>query len=79
VADTFICDNCGREFPADQLKEVVRTEGGQEITEKFDPECLDKKMNEAPDVYGVPGDVKRRAAFLADEGEVPEDATGKRG
>jgi hypothetical protein len=78
MAASFTCDNCGRDFPRDQLKEVIRSEGDTKVKENLCPECLDQKMNEAPDVYGVPGNEKRRAAFLADEGEVPEGATGKR-
>ena len=78
MTETFTCDNCGQEFPKDQLKEAIRNENGSEVKESLCPECLDKKMNEAPDVYGVPGDEKRRAAYLTDEGNVPEDATGKR-
>jgi hypothetical protein len=78
MADTFTCDNCGREFPREQLKEVIHSANGQR-KEALCAECLDKKMNEAPEVYGVPGDEKRRAAYLADEaGDVPESATGKR-
>jgi hypothetical protein len=78
MADTFTCDNCGRAFPREQLKEVIHSENGQR-KEQLCAECLDKKMNEAPEVYGIPGDEKRRAAYLADEpGDAPADATGKR-
>ena len=78
MTETFTCDNCGREFPREQLKEVVRSDDGQR-KENLCPECLDKKMNEAPEVYGIPGDQKRRAAYLSYEpGDVPEAATGKR-
>jgi hypothetical protein len=79
MADTFTCDNCGREFPRDQLKEVVRNDDGRETRERLCPECLDRKMNEAPEVYGIPGEEKRRAAYLGDEsGHAPAGATGKR-
>jgi DNA-directed RNA polymerase subunit RPC12/RpoP len=78
--DTFKCDDCGREFPRSQLKEAFRKEGDAEVRETLCPNCLDRRMNEASEVYGVPGDEKRRAAFL-DEGEggVPhEETTGRR-
>lgn len=81
MADTFTCDDCGRDFPRDQMKEVFlgngEGEGKQHL--ELDPECLDKRMNEAPDVYGVEGQEKRRAAYIAAQpGDAPADATGRR-
>ena len=78
--ETFKCDNCGREFPRSQLKEVFRKEGESEIREELCPTCLDQRMNEASDVYGVPGQQKRRAAYLDEgEGDAPhEETTGRR-
>jgi hypothetical protein len=80
MEESFRCDSCGREFPRAQLKEVFRKEGDGEVREELCPSCLDRRMNEAAEVYGVPGEEKRRAAFL-DEGlgDVPrEETTGRR-
>lgn len=77
MVDTFTCDNCGREWPREQLKEVKK--GDSDDTWRLCPECLDKKMDEASEVYGVEGDEKRRAAYLAESpDDKPEDATGRR-
>lgn len=78
MADTFTCDNCGKEFPTDQMKEVKVGDPDEML--KLDPECLDEKMKQADEVYGIDGDEKRRAAYLAsDAGEQPaEPVTGKR-
>ncbi|HWC14444.1 MAG TPA: hypothetical protein VG929_07605 [Actinomycetota bacterium] len=80
MADTFTCDNCGREFPTDQMKEVFSDAGGDVQRQELCAPCLDEKMNEAADVYGVEGQEKRRAAYLAQSsGDAPDDgATGKR-
>ena len=79
MADTFTCDNCGREFPKDQMKEVKKADSDQVL--KVDPECLDKLMNEGGQVYGVEGEEKRRAAYIAEgSGDAPDEpATGRRG
>ena len=77
----FTCDKCGQEFPQEQMKEVFLGGDGPEKGERRElcASCLDKKMNEAPEVYGVPGDEKRRAVKLEDAGEgPPAEATGKR-
>jgi hypothetical protein len=63
-------------------KEIkYRDESGQEVTEKVSAEELDEKMEEADAVYGVEGDDKRRAAYLAqDPDDEPEEPiTGERG
>jgi hypothetical protein len=63
-------------------KEIKYRDGsGKEVTEKVDAETLDEKMDEAESVYGVEGDDKRRAAYLAkDPGEKPDEpVTGERG
>lgn len=79
MTDSFTCDNCGKEFPADQMKEAfIDADGGVERQELC-ATCLDEKMNSAADVYGVDGQEKRRAAYLAQSpGDAPADATGKR-
>jgi len=66
---------------AEEKEIKYRDESGQEVTEKVDPETLDKKMNEADAVYGVEGDDKRRAAYLAESpDDVPDETpTGERG
>ena len=65
---------------ADEKEIKYRDDSGREVTEKVDPETLDEKMNEAHEVYGVEGDDKRRAAYLAQEpGDQPDEApTGQR-
>lgn len=80
MADTFTCDNCGSEFPTDQMKEVFSDEGGDVQRQELCAGCLDQKMNEAADVYGVEGQEKRRAAYLAhSSGDAPDEgATGRR-
>ena len=65
---------------ADEKEIKYRDESGRERSETVDTETLDKKMNEAEAVYGVEGDEKRRAAFIAEEpGETPDEpVTGER-
>lgn len=65
---------------AEEKEIKYRDESGEEVTEKVDPETLDEKMNEADAVYGVEGDEKDKAAYLAQEpGDKPdEEPTGKR-
>jgi hypothetical protein len=63
-------------------KEIkYRDESGNEVTERVSPEELDSKMEEADAVYGVEGDEKRRAAYLAQnpDDKPDEDVTGERG
>jgi len=64
----------------DEKEIKYRDDSGEEVTEKVDAETLDKKMDEADEVYGVPGDDKSRAAYLAQEpGDKPDEpVTGKR-
>lgn len=79
MADTFTCDNCGQEYPRDQMKEAFREEDGKEIREELCPNCLDERMNEASKVYGVRGEEKKAGAYLADdEGDRPAAPTGER-
>ena len=62
-------------------KEIkYRDDSGREVTEKVSAEELDRKMDEAEAVYGVEGDEKRRAAYLAKEPEDKPDEpiTGER-
>jgi hypothetical protein len=65
----------------DEKEIKYRDESGREVTEKVSAEELDEKMDEADAVYGVEGDDKRRAAYLAQspDDEPDEPATGKRG
>jgi NAD-dependent SIR2 family protein deacetylase len=80
MADSFTCDNCGNIFPSERLKEVVRDEESGRVSQRLCPQCLDEQMNQAAEVYGVEGEEKRRAAYLADHpGESPDvHTTGKR-
>ena len=80
MADTFTCDNCGNEFPVDQMKEAFTDSDGGVERQELCASCLDQKMNEAADVYGIEGQEKRRAAYLAQSpGDTPaEPTTGKR-
>ena len=79
MADTFKCDNCGQELPEDQMKEVFIDGDGGVSRQELCASCLDEKMNSAADVYGVEGQEKRRAAYLvADPGDEPAEATGRR-
>lgn len=80
MADTFTCDNCGNDFSADQMKEAFRDSDSGVERQELCGGCLDRKMNEAADVYGVEGQEKRRAAYLAQSpGDSPDQgATGKR-
>lgn len=79
MADAFKCDNCGKELPADQMKEVFVDGDGGVARQELCATCLDQRMNEAAEVYGVEGQEKRRAAYLAaSPGDAPEQATGRR-
>ena len=63
-------------------KEIkYRDDSGREVTEKVSAQELDSKMEDADAVYGVEGDEKRRAAYLAQEAEDKPDEpiTGERG
>ena len=71
--DTFVCENCGREFPKRRLKEVV--EAGANRRELC-PECLDERMNRADAVQGGIGEEKPAAAYV-DEA-APQGAYGRR-
>ena len=64
----------------DEKEIKYRDESGREVTKKVDAATLDKKMNEADAVYGVSGEDKRRAAYLAqDPSDKPdEEPTGER-
>jgi hypothetical protein len=80
MADTFTCDNCGNTFPREQLKEVVRDGESGRVSQRLCPQCLDEQMDQAAEVYGIEGEEKRRAAYLADHpGESPDEpSTGRR-
>lgn len=66
MSDTFVCADCGREFPKSQMKEVVTDDGRKE---EVCPEDLDKRMNAADKVKGGPGEHKKAAAYLDDAAE----------
>lgn len=57
-----------------------RDASGEVVSEKVDARTLDRKMREADRVFGVDGDDKRRAAYLADdETDTPDEpVTGER-
>ena len=78
MAESFKCDNCGNEFPKSELKEAKI--GGSEEMSSLCPTCLDEKMNASEEVYGIEGDEKRRAAYLATDGsdQPSEPVTGQR-
>ncbi|MDQ3964586.1 MAG: hypothetical protein M3277_11865 [Actinomycetota bacterium] len=64
-----------------EKKEIkYRDDSGKEVAEKVDAETLDEEMNKAESVYGVEGEDKRRAAYLAEEpGDAPDEpVTGER-
>jgi NAD-dependent SIR2 family protein deacetylase len=79
ATETFTCDSCGQQFPTDQMKEVFE-EDTDKTALKLCPSCLDKRMGEAGEVFGVEGEEKKRAALVTDEpGQAPEEpVTGKR-
>lgn len=64
----------------DEKEIKYRDESGNEVSEKVDAETLDEKMNDAEAVYGVEGDEKKRAAYLAEQpGDTPDEpVTGER-
>ena len=64
----------------DEKEIKYKDDSGNEVTEKVDAETLDKKMNEAEAVYGVEGESKDKAAYLAQEpGDKPDEPiTGER-
>lgn len=80
MADTFTCDNCGSELPNDQMKEAFSDATEGVARQELCASCLDQKMNEAAEVYGVEGQEKRRAAYLGQSpGDTPDGgATGVR-
>jgi hypothetical protein len=64
----------------DEKEIKYRDDSGEEVTEKVDAETLDKKMNQADAVYGVDGDEKQKAAYLAQspDDKPDEPVTGER-
>ncbi|HYI46297.1 MAG TPA: hypothetical protein VE174_12640 [Actinomycetota bacterium] len=65
----------------DEKEIKYRDESGKEVSEKVDAETLDEKMNQADAVYGVEGDDKKKAAYLAQspDDKPDEPVTGERG
>ena len=76
---TFTCEQCGRELPKRQLKEVVYEEGKERIQKRLCPSCLDQAMNESSSVRGVVG-TEKAAAVHIDPGPGParRESFGKR-
>lgn len=66
--DTFVCEDCGRKFPARQMKEYF-DEAGKRM--ELCPDDLDERMNAQEVVRGGPG--KKKAAASYSE-EAPQDA-----
>lgn len=64
----------------DEKEIKYRDDSGQEVTEKVDAETLDEKMNEAEAVYGVEGEEKDKAAYIAQDADDKPDEpiTGER-
>jgi hypothetical protein len=64
----------------DEKEIKYRDESGQEVSETVDAATLDEKMNEAEAVYGVEGNTKDKAAYLAQdpEDQPNEQPTGER-
>ena len=75
MAGTTTCDNCGATITTDEMKEVFREGRENEDPERLCANCLDQRMNEAPEVVGVEGEDKRRAALIPEAGEQPERET----
>lgn len=78
MTENFTCDNCGNEFPKSDMKEAKADDSDRMLN--LCPTCLDEKMNQAEEVYGIDGDEKRRAAYLAedDDAKPAEPVTGQR-
>ncbi|HEX2259859.1 MAG TPA: hypothetical protein VHJ40_08970 [Actinomycetota bacterium] len=60
--ETFTCDDCGRQFPASQMKEFF-DDSGKKL--ELCAEDLDKRMK-SEDVMGGPGEEKAAAAYAED-------------
>lgn len=79
MAETFTCDKCGNEFPADEMKEAFVEEGGEQVKKTYDAKCLDDVMNASDDVQGVEGDEKQAAVALdADDAASERESYGER-
>lgn len=78
MAEIFTCNNCGGEFPASKLKEVVYEEGRKRIREELCPSCLDKRMNSAVRVRGVVGEIKRAAIHVDEDSSRERRSLGER-
>lgn len=62
--DTFVCSNCGDEYPLRQVKEVFWEEGRKRLKEELCPSCLDQRMNRANQVRGIVGQKKAAAIHV---------------
>lgn len=66
--ESFVCDDCGQEFPVRKMKEYF-DETGDRL--ELCPEDLDDRMNEQESVRGGPGKEKAAASYSED---APQDA-----
>ena len=77
--ETFVCDHCGNQFPARQMKELAYEKGAERVTEHVCPSCLDKAMNESGEVRGIAGQDKTAAAHLDAPPSASEEGSGSGG
>lgn len=66
--ETFICEDCGREFPKRKLKEHFEPSGRKV---NLCPQDLDERMNRNEAVRGGPGKEKAAASYSE---SAPQDA-----
>ena len=64
AVDTFVCSNCGNEFPLRQVKEVFWEEGRRRLKQELCPACLDQRMNQTDEVRGIVGQKKAAAIHI---------------
>ncbi|HJR45677.1 MAG TPA: hypothetical protein VJ927_08745 [Actinomycetota bacterium] len=77
---TFICDRCGRDFPASERKEVFVDEGGSEVKKSVDASCLDEILSESNQAVGVEGDDKRAGVAVGQAADsTPRETYGEQG
>lgn len=62
--DTFVCSNCGDQYPLRQVKEVFWEEGRKRLKQELCPSCLDQRMNQANEVRGIVGQKKAAAIHV---------------
>lgn len=72
MAETVVCERCGRKVGERRIKEVVHEEGRNRIRRLVCPSCLDAIMNDSRRVRGVVGSAKAAAAHI-DPGAGPAE------